>query len=169
MVTRVLGIDPGSRVTGYGLVDADGNAYRYVASGVIRTQAAAFPERLRVIFTDLGSLITEYGPGVIAVEQVFVQKNASAALKLGQARGAALCAGVTRGLTAAEYTPRAVKQALVGTGSADKAQVAAMVARLLDVHTAMAEDATDALAVALCHVHQTPLQQRLQAHAGGRS
>lgn len=168
-MTRVLGIDPGSRLTGYGIVDAHGGGYKYVDSGVIHTRAADFPERLRVIFTDLVELIGRHEPDLLAVEQVFVQKNVSSALKLGQARGAAICAGVTRGLAVAEYTPRTVKQALVGTGAADKAQVAHMVRQLLGVESALAEDASDALAVALCHVHQTPLQQRIQANRGSRA
>lgn len=166
-MTRVLGIDPGSRLTGYGVLDAPGRGYTWIDSGVIRTGAAAFPERLRVIFTDLAALIDHYRPEVMAVEQVFVQKNAGSALKLGHARGAALCAGVTRGLAVAEYSPRAVKQALVGTGAADKGQVAHMVRHLLGLHSALAEDAADALAVALCHVHQTPLQQRIHHHRSG--
>ena len=165
-MTRVLGIDPGSRVTGYGVVDAASGGYTYVVSGVIRTGTSDFPERLRVIFTDLDALIEQYRPEVLAVEQVFVQKNVSSALKLGHARGAAICAGATRGLAVAEYTPRAVKQALVGTGAADKAQVAHMVRQLLGVDSPLAEDAADALAVALCHVHQTPLQQRIHANRG---
>ncbi len=168
-MTRVLGIDPGSRVTGYGILDADGGRYTYCNSGVIRTGAAAFPERLRVIFSDLDALIGQYQPELLAVEQVFVQKNVSSALKLGHARGAAICAGVTNGLAVAEYTPRAVKQALVGTGSADKAQVAHMVRQLLGLDSPLAEDAADALAVALCHVHQTPLQQRIHASRGHRA
>lgn len=168
-MTRVLGIDPGSRVTGYGIVDAEAGRYAYVDSGVIRTGACAFPERLRVIFTDLVALIEQYQPALMAVEQVFVQKNVSAALKLGQARGAAFCAGTTRDLEVAEYTPRAIKQALVGTGSAEKAQVAHMVGQLLGIERRLAEDAADALAVALCHVHQTPLQQRIRDTRGRRA
>ncbi|SEO96839.1 crossover junction endodeoxyribonuclease RuvC [Aquisalimonas asiatica] len=160
-MTRVLGIDPGSRLTGFGVVDADGSRYHYVDSGVIRTLEAPFPERLRIIFEDLAQLIATHQPAIMAVEQVFVQKNVSSALKLGHARGAAICAGATSGLDVAEYTPRAVKQALVGTGSADKAQVAHMVRQLLGIDAPLAEDASDALAVALCHVHQTPLQQRI--------
>lgn len=167
-MTRVLGIDPGSRLTGYGVVDTDGSRYRYVDSGVIRTFEAAFPDRLRIIFEDLGQLIATHQPAIMAVEQVFVQKNVSSALKLGHARGAAICAGATSGLDVAEYTPRAVKQALVGTGSADKGQVAHMVRQLLGIDARLAEDASDALAVALCHVHQTPLQQRIHRNQESR-
>ncbi|WP_290652080.1 crossover junction endodeoxyribonuclease RuvC [Aquisalimonas sp.] len=167
-MTRVLGIDPGSRLTGYGLVDAERGFYRYVDSGVIRTLDAPLPERLRVIFQDLSRIIGAHKPTIMAVEQVFVQKNIGSALKLGQARGAAICAGVTQDLSVTEYTPRAVKQALVGTGAADKAQVAHMVRQLLRLESALAEDAADALAVALCHVHQTPLQQRIHDTLGKR-
>ena len=167
-MTRVLGIDPGSRVTGFGVVDQVGHAYRYVDSGVIRTGSGSFPERLRVIYDDLAELITRHRPDVMVVEDVFVQRNASAALKLGQARGAAICAGVTRGLTVAEYDPRSIKQALVGRGGADKAQVQYMVCRLLDVQSPLAEDAGDALAAALCHVHQAGLQGRLREAAANQ-
>lgn len=167
-MTRVLGIDPGSRLTGYGVVDAERGFYRYVDSGVIRTLDAPLPERLRVIFQDLSRIIGAHKPTIMAVEQVFVQKNIGSALKLGQARGAAICAGVTQDLSVTEYTPRAIKQALVGTGAADKAQVAHMVRQLLRLESALAEDAADALAVALCHVHQTPLQQRIQDTLGKR-
>lgn len=167
-MTRVLGIDPGSRLTGYGVVDAERGFYRYVDSGVIRTLDAPLPERLRVIFQDLSRVIGAHKPTIMAVEQVFVQKNIGSALKLGQARGAAICAGVTQDLSVTEYTPRAIKQALVGTGAADKAQVAHMVRQLLRLESALAEDAADALAVALCHVHQTPLQQRIQDTLGKR-
>jgi len=150
---RILGIDPGSLVTGYGVVDSDGNRHRYCASGSIRVPALDFPARLKVIFESLGEVLDHWSPTEVAVEQVFVNRNPGSALKLGQARGAAICAAVTRQLPVAEYTPRAVKLAVVGTGGADKQQVQHMVKVLLSLDVTPSFDAADALGVALCHGH----------------
>ncbi|MCP1674082.1 crossover junction endodeoxyribonuclease RuvC [Natronocella acetinitrilica] len=160
-MSRILGIDPGSRVTGFGIVESAGRGFRYVTSGVIRTASATFPERLRIIFEDLTALIHEHQPEALSVEQVHVRHNVSSALKLGQARGAAICAGAVLGLPVHEYTPAEAKQALVGQGSADKQQVQMMVRLLLELPTAPPEDAADALAMALCHLHQSPFSRRV--------
>lgn len=158
----VLGIDPGSRYTGYGIIDegADG-AFRHVASGVIQVEGRPFPDRLRTIFEELGAIIERYRPALAAVEQVFVRRNPDSALKLGQARGAAICACVGGHIEIAEYTASAVKQAITGSGGAEKTQVAYMVRMLLSVKTPLQEDAADALAVALCHVHRQRLERRI--------
>lgn len=159
--TRILGIDPGSRVTGYGLVDSDGASTRYVASGCIRTQGEALPPRLKAIFEGVAALVAQYRPGEIAIEKVFVHRNADSALKLGQARSAAICATFADSVTVHEYAARAVKQAVVGQGGADKDQVQHMVRALLKLPAALAPDEADALAVALCHAHSRPLAARL--------
>jgi crossover junction endodeoxyribonuclease RuvC len=152
-MTLILGIDPGSRKTGFGVVACEGGHCRYITSGVIQLPAGNFPERLRVIFESIGSIIAEHGPLEAAVEEVFVARSAGSALKLGQARGAAVVACVDRGLPVAEYTARQIKQAVVGTGAANKAQVQHMVRVLLRLPGEPAEDAADALATALCHAH----------------
>lgn len=158
---RILGIDPGSRVTGYGIIDSDGMRSKHVVSGCIRTEIRDLGQRLSVIFNSVDELIETYRPEEIAVEQVFVARNAGSALKLGQARGAAICAAVRRGLTLSEYSPRAVKLAVVGTGAADKAQVQYMVRLLLGLNEEPASDAADALAVALSHAHASTTRQNL--------
>ena len=130
-VIRILGIDPGSRITGYGIVDVDGNQCRYIASGCIRTRGDNFPERLREIFKGSRQLVETYVPAEIAIEQVFMHRNADSALKLGQARAASLCASFDSETRIYEYAARQIKQAVVGDGAADKSQVAHMVKRLL--------------------------------------
>ena len=148
---RLLGIDPGSRITGYGVIDLDGPRSRYVASGCIQTDSSRpLPERLKIIFEGVASVIREYQPVEVAVEQVFMHRNPDSALKLGQARGAALCAVVVAGLPVSEYAPRAIKQAVVGGGGADKTQVQRMVGLLLNRSEPLP---ADALAVAICHGH----------------
>lgn len=159
---RILGIDPGSRVTGYGVIDSDGRSSRHVASGCIRLGGDDLPARLGRIFEEVGLLVREHAPEVLAVEQVFVARNAASALILGHARGAAITAGVQAGLEVFEYTPRAIKQAVVGSGAADKAQVQHMMRMLLGMANALASDAADALAVALCHAHTRSTQVALQ-------
>lgn len=154
----MLGIDPGSRVTGFGVIETDGRHSRHVASGCIATEQADFPARLGDIFSGIRALVEQYAPDEVAVEQVFMAKNASSALKLGQARGAAISAAVGVGLPVYEYTPRAVKQAVVGTGGAEKVQVAHMVAVLLNYRERLAADQADALAVALCHAHASAVR-----------
>ncbi|MEX0730615.1 MAG: crossover junction endodeoxyribonuclease RuvC [Aquisalimonadaceae bacterium] len=160
-MSRVLGIDPGSRATGFGVIDGDGTALKYVTSGVIRTGSAEFPDRLRIIFEGISEVISNEAPTAIVVEQVFVQHNVASALKLGQARGAAICAGATRGIPISEYAPRAIKLALTGSGAADKGQVQQMVLQLLGLNGKLQEDAGDALAVALCHLQQARLGHQL--------
>ncbi|MEA3411379.1 MAG: crossover junction endodeoxyribonuclease RuvC [Pseudomonadota bacterium] len=151
--TRILGIDPGSRLTGYGIVESDGRRSVHVRNGCIRAGSGPLPERLGIIYREVEAIVADYRPGELAVEAVFVARNAASALKLGHARGAAICAGVHHGLPVSEYSARVVKQALVGSGAADKRQVRHMVARLLSVDDDLQEDAADALAVALCHAH----------------
>lgn len=150
----ILGIDPGSRKTGYGLIHQSGAKVHYVASGVIRIPVEfSLPERLNVIYQAVSEIILQYKPDEMAVEQVFMAKNAGSALKLGQARGAAIVAGASRNLPVFEYETRKVKQSVVGTGAADKLQVQHMVKALMQLPESPQEDAADALAVALCHAH----------------
>lgn len=158
---RILGIDPGSVCTGYGVIETDGRASRYLAHGEIRTQREPLTDRLGRIFTGLNEVLLQWRPAEVAIEQVFVSNNAKSALTLGQARGAAICAAVHSGYPVAEYSARSVKQAVVGTGAADKAQVAYMVGVLLNHRVALSADAADALAVAICHgaMRVAPLAQ----------
>lgn len=163
-IIRLMGIDPGSRITGYGIVEMDGPRSRYIASGGIQTDSSRpVPERLKTIFEGIASLIQEYQPIEVAVEQVFMHRNPDSALKLGQARGAAICAVVVAGLPVSEYAARAIKQAVVGSGAADKTQVQRMIALLLNLPALPQSDAADALAVAICHGHTRQTLQRLGA------
>ncbi|MEQ9003799.1 MAG: crossover junction endodeoxyribonuclease RuvC [Pseudomonadales bacterium] len=155
---RVLGIDPGSRVTGYGVVAITGSGTVYLASGCIRPKAAGFVDRLGEIYHGVASLIREYAPAEVAVEQVFLASNPASALKLGQARGAAIAAAAAAGLPIAEYGARSVKLAVVGSGKAGKVQVQHMVRVLLRLSGTPAADAADALAIALCHVNTARLK-----------
>jgi crossover junction endodeoxyribonuclease RuvC len=153
-MTLILGIDPGSRKTGFGIINAagpNGSKVEYVTSGIIRLPKGELPARLKIIFDSLSEIIQQYKPDEMAIEDVFFARDPRAALKLGQARGAAIVAGVTAGLSVGEYAARSVKQSVVGTGAADKVQVQHMVKQLLRLPAAPAEDAADALAVALCH------------------
>ncbi len=161
-MTRVLGIDPGSRVTGYGVIETDGVRSRHLHSGCIRTASGAFPERLGEIFNGIRAVLLEWRPQQVAVEQVFVSRNAAAALKLGQARGAAISAIVTQDLPVFEYTPAAVKQGLVGNGRAEKEQVQHMVRVILGLQGTMSLDQSDALAVALCHAHSHATRRQIE-------
>ncbi|HZO23873.1 MAG TPA: crossover junction endodeoxyribonuclease RuvC [Steroidobacteraceae bacterium] len=154
---RILGLDPGSRRTGFGVIECRGPAYTHVAHGCIAVAELAVAQRLRRIFEALQALIIEYGPAEIAVERVFVNRNVDSALKLGQARGAALCA-VPQGVPVFEYAPRAIKQALVGSGAAEKLQVAHMIRTLLQLEGKIPPDASDALAIAICHAHSRQIQ-----------
>lgn len=158
---RILGIDPGSRVTGYGVIDSDGQYSRHVASGCIRTSEGGLAERLRDIFAGVSEVVAVHAPLEAAIEQVFMAKNAAAALKLGQARGAAICAAVTAGLPISEYSPRTIKQAVVGTGKADKEQVQHMVKRILGLDQRLLADQADALAVAISHAHSHTTLRRI--------
>jgi crossover junction endodeoxyribonuclease RuvC len=152
---RILGVDPGLRITGFGVVDATGSKLAYVASGVVRTGTGGMPTRLGVIVRDLAHVIAEYAPGEVVVEQVFVNVNPTSTLALGQARGAAIAAAVLAGLPVHEYTAGQIKQAVVGGGRAAKSQVQAMVSRLLGLPGLPSPDAADALAAAICHAHAT--------------
>jgi crossover junction endodeoxyribonuclease RuvC len=150
---RILGIDPGLRVTGFGVLDKVGQQLSYVASGCINTPDGELPERLKEILESLGAVITQHQPQQVAVEKVFVNVNPQSTLMLGQARGAAICAAVLANLPVAEYTALQVKQAVVGNGHADKEQVQQMVQRLLKLSGIPGPDAADALACAICHAH----------------
>jgi crossover junction endodeoxyribonuclease RuvC len=162
-MSRILGIDPGSRFTGFGIIEVNGDHAATVHHGVIKTGGGEFPERLGVIFAGIRELIDEFKPDEAAIETVFISRNPNSALKLGQARGAAMCAAISRGLPVAEYSPRSVKQAIVGRGGADKVQIQHMVQVLLQLQEKPAEDAADALAVALCHQHTQQTAERMQA------
>jgi crossover junction endodeoxyribonuclease RuvC len=149
---RILGLDPGSRRTGFGVIDCRGGELAVCAHGCLNVAAATPAARLRMIFEGLARLVAQHAPVEVAVERVFVSRNADSALKLGQARGAALCA-VPGGVPVFEYAPRAIKLALVGSGAAEKFQVAHMVRTLLGIGERLSADAADALAVAVCHAH----------------
>jgi crossover junction endodeoxyribonuclease RuvC len=153
LTRRILGIDPGLRVTGFGILDATAGKLLYVTSGCIRTTGTSLPTRLGVIVRDLAHVIAEERPTEVAVEKVFVNVNPNSTLLLGQARGAAIAAAVLAGLPVSEYTAGQVKQAVVGAGRAQKTQVQAMVKRLLLLPGTPAADAADALAAAICHAH----------------
>jgi len=153
---RILGVDPGSRRTGFGIIECRGTDYVHIAHGCLNVGGAVMAERLRLIFDGLAALIDEHQPAEVAVERVFVNRNVESALKLGQARGAALCA-VPKGTPVFEYAPRAIKLALVGSGGAEKSQVAHMISTLLRLPGRIGPDASDALAIAVCHAHSRRL------------
>ena len=162
---RILGIDPGLRITGFGLITVNGTRLQYVTSGCIRMSSAELPARLNVILRDLGSVIAAHEPTEVAIEKVFVNVNPRSTLLLGQARGAAICAAVLAELPVAEYTALQIKQGVVGHGKAAKQQVQEMVRRLLSLPAAPSADAADALACAICHAHGGG---GLRGLAGGR-
>ncbi len=151
MTLRILGIDPGSRITGFGVIEVNHGKFSYITSGCIRVEGKSLPQKLKSIFESVTEIITEFSPTEMAVEQVFMRNNVSSALKLGQARGAAICAGVMQTLDVFEYTATQVKLAVVGKGHADKTQVQFMMRALLSLPGLPQEDAADALACALCH------------------
>jgi crossover junction endodeoxyribonuclease RuvC len=153
IASRILGIDPGLRVTGFGLIERTGQKLIYLTSGVVRTPDGQLPDRLKAILESLGAVIAQHSPAQVAVEKVFVNVNPASTLLLGQARGAAICAAVARGLPVSEYTALQVKQAVVGNGHASKEQVQDMVRRLLGLPGDPSADAADALACAICHAH----------------
>ena len=165
---RILGIDPGSRFTGFGILDSDKQRSRYVTSGCIRVDDQPWPQRLLSLFDHIAALIADYQPHEVAVEQLIFARDAAAALKLGQARGAILCAALKAGLTVQEYSPKSVKLAVVGTGNADKAQVQHMMRALLALPTTPGADEADALAIALCHAHSRQLTTGQRATASWR-
>jgi crossover junction endodeoxyribonuclease RuvC len=162
----LLGIDPGSRKCGYGFINAVGNRLEYVASGVIRVEHLEFTQRLQTLYATLRELIEQYAPDEAAIEEVFVGKSGSSALKLGQARGAAVVACTSERLEVFEYATRKVKLAVVGTGTAAKPQIQHMIKNLLKLTDSPEEDAADALSVAVCHAHTRHTLIRL---AGVRS
>ena len=169
---RILGIDPGSLHTGYGLIDMEGNRAVHVTHGQITTQGEELSEKLGQIFRGISSVISEFMPDECAVEKVFMYRNADSALKLGQSRGAAITVCAERNLPVFEYTANQVKQATVGKGHAEKAQVQYMVKVLLCLNGIPQADAADALAVALCHGHSRENIMRLKelsANVQGRS
>ena len=154
---RILGIDPGSLITGYGLIESDGVYSAHLAHGHVRVQGKDFPQRLGDIFAQIRTLIEVWQPRECAIEAVFMSRNAMSALKLGQARGAAISAVVDGGIAVSEYAPRSIKQSVTGTGGASKEQVQHMVGVLLNIHDRLQVDAADGLAVALCHAHSRRL------------
>jgi crossover junction endodeoxyribonuclease RuvC len=150
---KILGIDPGLRTTGFGIIHKQGNKLSYIASGTIKTPDADLPQRLKTILSGVGEIIRTYGPDCAAIEKVFVNVNPQSTLLLGQARGAAICALVGADLKVAEYTALQIKQAVVGHGQAQKQQMQDMVQRLLTLSGVPGKDAADALGVAICHAH----------------
>ena len=154
---RILCLDPGSQRTGYAIVETQAGRIAYIVSGAIRTRGDSLTERLQEIFVGVESLTSEFRPDEVAIERVFMHRNADSALKLGQARGAALSATFAARPRVFEYAPREVKLAVVGTGSAQKEQVQVMVKHLLNIAGPLTEDAADALAIALCHAHSRRL------------
>jgi len=160
---RILGIDPGSQRTGIGIIEVDGTGRsRHVFNTALKlVDHDTFSERLKQIFDEISAIIVEYAPQEAAVERVFMARNADSALKLGQARGAAICAVVSRGLSVSEYAAREVKQSVVGTGAGDKTQVQHMVCVLLNLTERLQADAADALAIALTHAHTRSSVARL--------
>lgn len=160
-MARILGIDPGSTITGYAVIEGDATLAACVID-CIRLPRTDFPTRLGRIFTELSAVIERYAPEEMAIENVFVSRNASSALKLGQARGAAICAAAARGLPVSEYTPTQIKQAIVGRGHADKVQIQHMVGMLLNVRTPLQADAADAAGVAICHAHHARTAARMR-------
>lgn len=167
---RILGIDPGSVATGYGVIESDGVKSVHIAHGTVRNDGAPLIERLGKIYTALDKLIQQWQPAEAAIEEVFMSRNAASALKLGQARGAAICACVNNRLPVSEYAARLVKQSVVGTGAAKKEQIQHMIKVLLNYHREMAADAADALAVAICHGHSrlNKFDSQLPGHFASR-
>ena len=150
---KILGLDPGLRITGYGVIEQTGSTLVYVSSGCVKSPDGELPDRLKNILNSVQEVISRFGPDEVAVEKVFVNINPQSTLLLGQARGAAICAAVSRDLPVSEYTALQVKQAVVGNGHANKEQVQEMVKRLLKLPGYPSADAADALACAICHAH----------------
>lgn len=163
-ITRILGIDPGLRVTGFGIIEKQGQQLHYISSGCIKAPDGSLPERLKVILNSLGEVIQQHQPQQVAIEKVFVNVNPQSTLLLGQARGAAICAAVLKNLEVSEYTALQVKQAVVGNGHAAKEQVQQMVKHLLKLSGIPSPDAADALACAICHAHASSGVGKLAQH-----
>jgi crossover junction endodeoxyribonuclease RuvC len=160
--TRIVGIDPGFRITGYGVIESNGQESRYIDSGIFEPKKVSDPAaRLQIIFNSVAALIDRHAPDELAIERVFVARNADSALKLGQARAAAICATFAAEIDVFEYAAREVKQAIVGKGGAHKDQVEHMVKILLNLSEPLSADAADALGIALCHAHSRSSQARL--------
>lgn len=164
---RILGIDPGSRITGFGVVDVNGSELTRVASDSIRLGGGDIAERLAIVYKRLHAVIENHRPDMVAVERVFVARNPKSALTLGHARGAAVLAGALQELPIVEYSAREIKLAVVGKGTADKQQVQHMIRVLLGMTTLPEPDAADALACAICHAHHSALQRKLGSAAVG--
>jgi crossover junction endodeoxyribonuclease RuvC len=161
---RILGIDPGTRITGYGIIDVEGNRLRHVDNGIIKTRSSdVLPLRLKVIYDGLTAVLKKYLPESVAVEQVFMAKNPRAALTLGHARGTAVLSAANLDLEVLEYSALQVKSAVVGYGHASKQQVQQMVKALLNLPEVAQEDASDALAVAICHANSRTLKQAVNS------
>ena len=160
---RILGIDPGYGITGYSIIDYIGNRFKLIASGAIKTPAnMSFPLRLSEIFTDLNTIIDNYKPDAISVEELFFNNNTKTAINVAQARGVILVVGCQKGIPTFEYTPLQVKQAVVGYGRADKMQVQKMVKTILNVETLpKLDDITDSMAIAICHAHSAKFAEKL--------
>lgn len=167
-MTRILGIDPGSRITGYGIIESTGNHSTHIIHGTIQTQGRELPEKLSIIFNEMSNLLNDYQPDEIAIEKLFMHRNADSALKLGQARGAAIAACTVKNIGVFEYTPNQVKQAVVGKGHAEKQQVQHMIKVLLCLDKVPVTDAADALAIALCHAHSRQGLKRMNEVMGIR-
>ena len=161
---RVMGIDPGSNCTGYGIIESSGHSLKLIHYDTVRTGTKSdFPNKLKSIYDKLISIIRQYRPDQLAVEDLFFSVNAKSAIKLGQARGVVLLAGAHENIVIAEYSPLQVKQSTVGYGKADKNQVRAMVCRLLNLKTEPDSlDASDALAIAICHLHSSSMEERIR-------
>ena len=160
---RILGIDPGYGITGYSVIDYVGNKFKLITSGAIKTDSKmSFPLRLSEIYTDLNTIIDEYKPDSISVEELFFNNNAKTAINVAQARGVILVVGCQRGIPTYEYTPLQVKQAVVGYGRADKMQVQKMVKTILGVESLpKLDDTTDSMAMAICHAHSAKFAEKL--------
>ena len=156
----ILGIDPGSRCTGFGLIENQPNRINYLHSGFFKIEGESLAQRLGQIYQQIDELIRQFQPQQMSIEQVFMHRNADSALKLGQARGAAICAGHLAGLEIAEYAPREIKQAIVGSGAATKEQVQHMVKQLLGLRVPLQLDESDGLAIAICHAQFYATQQK---------
>lgn len=162
--TRIIGLDPGLRITGWGIIDVQGSSLSHVAHGIVTSQDGEdLSTRLLSLYTQLTDIIREYSPEEAAVEETFVNKNPLSALKLGAARGVVLLAPAYAGLVVGEYSANKVKKSVVGVGHADKTQVAMMVGRLLPKSGGVTKDAADALAIAICHAHHRSFQQKLRS------
>lgn len=167
---KILGIDPGSRFTGWGLLSLSGHKAEYLASGTLKLGSGDFANRLRLLHEELTEVFIAHSPQSFAIERAFMAKNADSALKLGHARGVAICVAALHDIPISEYSARSVKQAVVGTGAADKEQVQHMVSAILNLGHKLGADEADALAVALCHAHQLPLASAVRHKTGvGRS